>query len=102
MIDGGICTGSTPTFRLDADKDGAIWDLDTPATATVKLYLTDPDGAQTEHTATLTNADAGIADYVVTVNDLDQAGTWYRQWEVTQGGVVIGAKRIAFQVEEGP
>ena len=101
-MDGKITTGSTITFRLSADKDGVDWDLDTPSTATVKLYLADPDGTElAPFTATLTSPDSGIADFTVASTVLNKVGTWLRQWLITQGTIQIPSQKIAFSVAQG-
>lgn len=96
-----ITTGSTHTFRLYADKDGVDWDLDTPSTATITLYLTDPDGNEASYTASITTADSGIASYTVATTVLDQEGTWQRKWKVVQGTVTMWSRPIYFDVREG-
>lgn len=91
-------TGSTPSFRLVAKRDGEVWDI---TGATVMLYLTDPAGTEAEYSATLTTPTSGIADYQVATSVLNAVGTWYRQWQVTQSGVVMWSKKRPFHVEQG-
>ena len=104
MAEGKITTGSTVTFRLDADKDDVPWDLDTPSVAVVRLYLTGPEDAEvtgSPFTATNTTPDSGIADYTVATTVLDEPGVWTRQWRVTQGSVDIWGEPIKFHVYLG-
>ena len=93
---GSIVEGSTIAFVLNAQKDGATWDL---TAATVSLYLRDPYGSwSAANSATLTNASAGIATYTTTTSDLNYEGQWARQWAVTQGGVTLRYPAIYFDV----
>lgn len=98
MADENVTTGSTIKFELDADKDGATWDL---TAATVTLYLTDPSGNEASYTATIDSAANGLASYTVGTSVLDERGTWKRQWSVTQGAVTLHTKPKEFYVDQG-
>lgn len=93
-----ITTGSTIKFELDADKDGATWDL---TAATVTFYLTDPSGNRAEYAGTIDSASNGLASYTVATSVLDEVGTWTRQWKVVQSSVTLWTTPKEFYVMLG-
>lgn len=93
---GAIVEGSTISFVLNAQKDGATWDL---TAATVSLYLRDPEGNwSSANSATLTDATGGVATYTTSTSDLDAEGQWARQWVVVQSSVTLKYPVIHFDV----
>lgn len=81
-----LVAGGCYRFRLTATKDGAAWDL---TNATVTLYLKDPTGVVSMHTASVQSpATAGVAYYDNATSDLTLVGDWQKAWSILDGTVV--------------
>ncbi len=96
---GPLTVGSTYRFRLEAEKDGVVWDL---SAATVQLILKKPDDTETTYTATVTDGPGGVAVYDSAAVDLDVVGGWRLSWKVTDGSVIQKSLPIPFAVEAAP
>lgn len=70
-------------FRARITDENGIVNL---TGATVTFNWEAPDGTLDTHSASLTSASKGLADYTVTSGDLDQSGTWRFQAKVELGG----------------
>jgi hypothetical protein len=92
-----LVVGDTAQFILYARKNGVTWDI---TGGTVLLYLWKKDSSSTSgpYTATLTTPTSGEADYTVATTVLDSAGTWFRQWKITVGSIVMRSNPIQFLV----
>lgn len=93
-----LTKNSTYVFRLDADKDGAPWDL---TGATVTLTFRYPDGTTAAKSATLTTPASGIAEYTTLTTDLTQLGRHEAMWRVVQGSIDLESLPEAFTVVRG-
>jgi len=94
-----VTVASTHRFRLEARKDGVVWDI---TGAAVTLLLRKPDGTNSTKSATVTDGPAGIAEYVCSTADLDVHGGWRRSWRVVDGSVDIRSLAIPFSVQASP
>lgn len=90
-----IVAGNQTTFRLEAKKDGAVWNL---SSGSVRLLLYRPDGLVIARNAAAVDAPGGIFECVVSGLDLptNQIGRWFRRWEVTFGGAVYQIPEVPF------
>ena len=78
-----LTTGSRPTLRATMKDDaGSVIDL---RGATVRVRYSIAGAAVVVGTATLTDATAGIAEYVMP--ELTVAGPFVREWEISSGVV---------------
>lgn len=94
-----IVADSTHSFKLIAEKDGAVWNL---SSATVELILRDPDGIETTNNATVTDGANGIASYSSAASDHSKPGNWKRTWKVTDSSIVQKSRPIPFRVTLSP
>lgn len=91
-------TGSTIRLEAVITRDGEVWDL---TGATVTLYLIDPSGNKSSHSATIDSATDGEVHYTTSTSDLDEEGEWGRQWRVQQSGSDNTSPVEKFWVAEG-
>src|SRR5665213_231143 len=81
-----VVVGGTYNWKRRIKKDGAIWDLNTPATAVVTLTFIRPSGTKVHFTITPDAGSTGIVQYVNSASLFDVVGTtWKISWRVTQG-----------------
>ncbi len=90
-----LTIGSTETFEVQAALNGLPWDL---TAGTASLILSDPTGAKTTISATISGSTARAPWTVVT-----PIGTWVRAWSVTDAsGVKQVSRPIVFTVIDSP